>query len=125
MKTPLAVASGTSDLPTEVNEALQQIDRIIKRQLKRASAGKSGWQQAIYILPILHKLADAMDKVYQDKALTIEFELDEDTQFKGDETDFMELCGNLLDNACKAATNRIIVSAVSYTHLTLPTNREV
>jgi len=23
----------------------------------------------------------------------------------------MELCGNLLDNACKAATNRIIVSA--------------
>lgn len=111
LKTPLAVASGTSDLPTEVNEALQQIDRIIKRQLKRASAGKSGWQQAIYILPILHKLADAMDKVYQDKALTIEFELDEDTQFKGDETDFMELCGNLLDNACKAATNRIIVSA--------------
>ncbi|MGB0565216.1 MAG: ATP-binding protein, partial [Alteromonas macleodii] len=111
LKTPLAVASGTSDLPTEVNEALQQIDRIIKRQLKRASAGKSSWQQAIYILPILHKLADAMDKVYQDKALTIEFELDEDTQFKGDETDFMELCGNLLDNACKAATNRIIVSA--------------
>ena len=51
-----------------------------------------------------------MDKVYQDKALTIEFELDEDTQFKGDETDFMELCGNLLDNASKAATNRIIVS---------------
>ena len=45
------------------------------------------------------------------KGFQIEFELDEDTQFKGDETDFMELCGNLLDNACKAATNRIIVSA--------------
>ena len=27
LKTPLAVASGTSDLPAEVNEALQQIDQ--------------------------------------------------------------------------------------------------
>jgi two-component system sensor histidine kinase PhoQ len=111
LKTPLAVASGNSNLPTEVKESLQQIDRIIKRQLKRASAGKSGWQQAIDVLPVLHKLADAMDKVYQDKALTIEFDMDENIQFKGDETDFMELCGNLLDNACKAAQDRIVVSA--------------
>lgn len=111
LKTPLAVASGSKGLSVEVYEALQQIDKIIKRQLKRASAGKLGWQQAMSIPPILHKLADAMDKVYQDKALTIELELDENAQFKGDETDFMELCGNLLDNACKAAKNRIIVSA--------------
>ncbi|MCZ8528245.1 ATP-binding protein [Alteromonas sp. PRIM-21] len=111
LKTPLAVASGNSNLPTEVKESLQQIDRIIKRQLKRASAGKSGWQQAIDVLPVLHKLADAMDKVYQDKALTIEFDMDDNIQFKGDETDFMELCGNLLDNACKAAQDRIVISA--------------
>ena len=111
LKTPLAVASGNSNLPTEVKESLQQIDRIIKRQLKRASAGKSGWQQAIDVLPVLHKLADAMDKVYQDKALTIEFDMDDNIQFKGDETDLMELCGNLLDNACKAAQDRIIISA--------------
>lgn len=111
LKTPLAVASGNSNLPTEVKESLQQIDRIIKRQLKRASAGKSGWQQAIDVFPVLHKLADAMDKVYQDKALTIEFEMDDNIQFKGDETDFMELCGNLLDNACKAAQDRIVISA--------------
>lgn len=111
LKTPLAVASGNSNLPTEVKESLQQIDRIIKRQLKRASAGKSGWQQAIDVLPVLYKLADAMDKVYQDKALTIEFDMDDNIQFKGDETDFMELCGNLLDNACKAAQDRIVISA--------------
>lgn len=111
MKTPLAVASGNSNLPTEVKDSLQQIDRIIKRQLKRASAGKSGWQQAIDVLPVLHKLADAMDKVYQEKALTIEIEMDDNLQFKGDETDFMELCGNLLDNACKAARGRIVISA--------------
>ena len=111
LKTPLAVASGSSNLPDEVKDSLQQIDRIIKRQLKRASAGKSGWQQAIDVLPVLHKLAGAMDKVYQDKALTIEFEMDDNIQFKGDETDFMELCGNLLDNACKAAREKVVVYA--------------
>tara|TARA_X000001388_G_C2232067_1_gene123616 strand:+ start:1546 stop:2877 length:1332 start_codon:yes stop_codon:yes gene_type:complete len=111
LKTPLAVASGHKTLPSEVGEALRQIDNIIKRQLKRASAGKTGWQQGIALQPVLNKLADAMDKVYQEKALTIEFEVDDNIQFKGDETDFMELSGNLLDNACKAAKNRVLVSA--------------
>ena len=109
LKTPLAVASGNPELPTEVDEALKQIDQIIKRQLKRASAGKSGWQKAVPITPLLHKLADAMDKVYQEKALNIEFDVDENIAFKGDETDLMELCGNLLDNACKAAKRNVIV----------------
>ncbi len=111
LKTPLAVASGNKNLPTEVSEALAQIDRIIQRQLKRATAGSSGWQNPVAILPLLHKLAGAMDKVYQDKGLVIEFDIAPDIRFKGDETDLMELCGNLLDNACKAAHSRILVSA--------------
>lgn len=113
LKTPLAVASGHKALPQEVTDSLGQIDRIIQRQLKRASAGKSGWQNAIKIEPVLHKLADAMDKVYQDKGLTIEFDIDEKSLFKGDETDLMELCGNILDNACKASNSVISVSAKS------------
>lgn len=113
LKTPLAVASGHKALPHEVTDSLGQIDRIIQRQLKRASAGKSGWQNAIKIEPVLHKLADAMDKVYQDKGLTIEFDIDEKSLFKGDETDLMELCGNILDNACKASNSVISVSAKS------------
>jgi two-component system sensor histidine kinase PhoQ len=111
LKTPLAVAAGHNELPAEVTDSLSQIDRIIQRQLKRASAGKTGWQNAISVEPVLHKLADAMDKVYQEKALTIEFDIDKQALFKGDETDLMELCGNILDNACKAANSTISVSA--------------
>lgn len=111
LKTPLAVASGTKDLPSEVSDALTQINKIIQRQLKRASAGKSGWQTAISIEPVLHKLADAMDKVYQDKGLLIDFDLSDNVAFNGDETDLMELCGNVLDNACKAAKSKVLVSA--------------
>lgn len=110
LKTPLAVASVNRSLPSEVTEALEQIDRIINRQLKRASAGKTAWQQSINVFSVLSKLADAMDKVYQEKTLAIELDVSENLSFKGDETDLMELCGNVLDNACKAAKTRVIIS---------------
>ena len=110
LKTPLAVALGCSNLPAQANDSLHQIDRIIQRQLKRASAGKVGWQAPILILPLIQKVANAMDKVYARKHLSITIEGDNKVTFKGDDTDLMELCGNLLDNACKAASSCVQIS---------------
>jgi len=112
LKTPLAAAMGTNALPFEAIESLTQIDNIIQRQLKRASAGKSGWQAPIAVWPLLLKLADAMDKVYGHKHLTISLDGNDEAVFKGDQTDLMELCGNVLDNACKAANSIINVTVV-------------
>jgi len=109
LKTPLAVALGTPGIPTSAAEPLQQIDSIIRRQLKRVSAGRDGWQTPIRVFPIISNVADAMDKVYRDKRLTIDIEGDQNAYFKGDETDLLELCGNILDNACKAAEKSITV----------------
>lgn len=113
LKTPLAVASSSKGLQPEVKESLAQIDKIIQRQLKRASAGKTGWQASVAIEPILLKLADAMDKVYHHKQLSIEIDVAGSNLFKGDDTDLLELCGNLLDNACKAAQSQIRVQVTS------------
>ncbi|WP_421134186.1 ATP-binding protein [Alteromonas sp. A079] len=115
LKTPLAAAMGTNALPFEATESLTQIDNIIQRQLKRASAGKSGWQASITVWPLLMKLADAMDKVYGNKHLTISLDGNENAAFKGDQTDFMELCGNILDNACKAAKSLVNINVVEDT----------
>ena len=112
LKTPLAAAMGTNALPFEAIESLTQIDNIIQRQLKRASAGKSGWQAPIAVWPLLLKLADAMDKVYGHKHLTISLDGNDEAVFKGDQTDLMELCGNVLDNACKAANSIVNVTVV-------------
>jgi len=109
LKTPLAVAMGSANLPDQAAESLHQINQIIQRQLKRASAGKVGWQAAIPITPIIQKVANAMDKVYRHKQLSIGIEGDENIAFRGDETDIMELCGNLMDNACKAAKKQVSV----------------
>jgi two-component system sensor histidine kinase PhoQ len=112
LKTPLAAAMGTNALPFEAIESLTQIDNIIQRQLKRASAGKSGWQASIAVWPLLLKLADAMDKVYGHKHLKISLDGNDEAVFKGDQTDLMELCGNILDNACKAANSIVNVTVV-------------
>ncbi|GAA6183833.1 ATP-binding protein [Aliiglaciecola sp. NS0011-25] len=112
LKTPLAVLAGNPNLPSSANEPLSQINNIIQRQLKRAVAGAgSGWDQAVSVLPIVQKLQSAMAKVHADKDLSISLQIPENCQFKGDQTDLMELLGNLMDNACKAAKSKVKVSA--------------
>ncbi|MEG3767362.1 ATP-binding protein [Alteromonas sp. 14N.309.X.WAT.G.H12] len=110
LKTPLAVAMGTDGLPAETQEALGQIHNIIQRQLKRAAASKSGWQATIDAVPLTEKLLNAMSKVHQDKQLKLFRTGSPTCKFKGDETDLMEMLGNILDNACKAANSQVRIT---------------
>ncbi|WP_158770547.1 ATP-binding protein [Paraglaciecola sp. L1A13] len=105
LKTPLAVLSGNTALPEDAKEPINQIDVQIQRQLKRAVAGSAAaWEQAVDIAPVLTKLINAMNKVHAQKNLNITQKISEPKgYFYGDSTDLMELLGNLLDNACKAA----------------------
>ncbi|QJR79769.1 GHKL domain-containing protein [Alteromonas pelagimontana] len=110
LKTPLAVALGANSLPEEAKDALFQINQLVQRQLKRATAGNTGWQPPIAVLPSVEKLKSAMQKVYRHKHLQITIEQRVPVLFKGDETDLMEILGNVMDNASKAARQRIHVS---------------
>ncbi len=110
LKTPLAVALGTPALPPEASDALLQIDQLIQRQLKRATAGQKGWQAPVPVGPLVERISGAMAKVYRDKALNISLDIDPTAQFLGDETDLFEMLGNLLDNACKAAAKQVRIT---------------
>jgi signal transduction histidine kinase len=48
-----------------------------------------------------------MLKVYKDKKPEIDLEVSRAALFRGDRGDFLELAGNLLDNACKWCTRRV------------------
>ncbi|WDE06810.1 GHKL domain-containing protein [Thalassomonas viridans] len=110
LKTPLAVMQSQADLPEAFNEQLAVINRTIEHQLKRAqSAGESSWHLGILIKPVALKLVSALEKIYRHKALNISVLMAEEVLFKGDEADLMELLGNMLDNACKAAKQRVVV----------------
>lgn len=110
LKTPLAAAVGTPGLPEDAHDSLSQINRIIQRQLKRAAAAKTGWQASVDVAPATDKLLRAMAKVYRDANLTLKREGKTDCRFEGDSTDLMEMLGNLIDNACKAASTTVIVT---------------
>lgn len=111
LKTPLAVLTTMEELPNSAREPLGQVDAIIQRQLKRAVAGGgSGWEKPEPVTPVVEKLLGAMKKVYADKALEFEHEATQGCSFRGDSTDLMEILGNVLDNACKAAVKKVKVT---------------
>jgi two-component system sensor histidine kinase PhoQ len=115
LKTPLAVLSGTAGLPEQAKEPISQINLQIQRQLKRAVAGTSStFEQAVSIKPVVDKLFNAMNKVYADKHLTLTHDIQHQALgFHGDITDLMEILGNVLDNACKAAVKQVTLSVLT------------
>ena len=109
LKTPLAVlnTSPLSEQP-ELKEQLDRISAMIDHQLKRASSsGQDVWKKQIPLQPLLEKMIKALGKIYQHKGCHIDVDCPPDTAFKGDETDMMEILGNLLDNACKACQHQV------------------
>ncbi|MBC3767255.1 ATP-binding protein [Neptunicella marina] len=112
LKTPLAVLTNMQNMPSDANAPLQQIKNQIERQLKRAVGGKgTGWKQAVDVPPVLNQLVNAMHKVYQHKSLSISLKADKQCRFLGDKTDLLELLGNVIDNACKAARHKVQIAA--------------
>ena len=120
LKTPLAVLQSSlhadSEAHSQANAAMQeQISRmnaIVEYQLQRAAtAGSSSSAQSLEVKPVLQRMLSSLEKVYPDKAIEWQINVDDQLRFKGDEGDLMELLGNLLDNAYKWARQRIEVSA--------------
>ena len=112
LKTPVAVlqTSSLSQQP-ELKEQLDRITAMIEHQLKRAaSSGQDVWKKQIFIKPLLEKLVSALTKIYRDKKLSISINCSDTSVFRGDETDLMEILGNLLDNACKACHQQVAVT---------------
>lgn len=108
LKTPLAVIQSQSNLSELTRNQLTSINKIVEHQLKRAqSAGQSAWHMGIEINPLAEKLMGSLQKIYRDKTLDFVLNGDIHVIFKGEEGDLLELLGNLLDNAAKAASSKV------------------
>lgn len=129
LKTPLAVMKGVTDQLNNSNESrtqsqgsetlaqqIERMDEIIKYQLSRAVAGAQGHMLASVNVKIgIEKIISALEKVYQSKCIDFHFACDEQARFYGDEGDFMEIMGNLLDNACKWTSSKVEVEVTYQT----------
>ena len=109
LKTPLAIlqssqagSDATDASHALLSEQVERMDEIISHQLQRAAvSGRSTLTAPVVIDRIVERLVRTLNKVYQEKQVAVELELDPDATFTGDEADLTEILGNLLENAYK------------------------
>ncbi len=123
LKTPLAVMQGAMDSHDEdnlrdaVSEQLPRMDEIVRYQLQRASAsGRSDVTRAQQVSPVVVQIVNTLQKVYRDKGVVCNQDLDDSAMFYGDKGDLMEFMGNLLENAFKYCTGLVAVSVECLQH---------
>jgi len=102
LKTPLAVVRSLASTP-QLQEQITRMDEIIRYQLKRAAmSGGTGLGSApVDVKEVIEPLRAALSKVYAEKQIDLQSDIDSGARFIGDKGDLMEIAGNLLDNACK------------------------
>jgi len=115
LKTPLAVMRGAfTDEPIDkitVEQQLSVMSESIEYQLNKASAlSRQRYLKPIKCLPHVNSIISSLNKLYAEKGVTITIEVDEKTIFFGDEGDFLEVIGNLLENACKWCDQRVFLT---------------
>ncbi len=118
LKTPLAVLRGATELADDtpfrqtVAAQIRRMDETVSHQLQRAAAsGGSLLAKPVAVAPIALGIRDALAKVYQQRQITWELNVEDNVMFRGDPSDLMEMLGNLGDNAGKWARSRVQIAA--------------
>ncbi|MFN9792637.1 MAG: ATP-binding protein [Pseudomonadota bacterium] len=119
LKTPLAVLRNQLEsgedgerLRATVDQQVSRMDQIVAYQLSRAAtSGHSTFAAALGIAPAAEEIVRSLEKVYADKNVLCEFEVDPAAAFHGERGDLMEMLGNLLENAFKWCGRRVVLTA--------------
>ena len=119
LKTPLAVLSGLSDSKlngvVDLETLREQVDRmnqIVSYQLQKASnVAGAKINRPIDMVPVIAKILSALEKVYREKSVRVVSDLPEQIMLRMDESDCLEVVGNLMDNAFKYGASRVSIYA--------------
>jgi len=126
LKTPLAamrallndsIAPGSGR--DRLEAAIERMNDIVRYQLRKPASlvGDRIGLAPVAINEELTRLVDGLRKVYRDKEPAITVEVEEGAEFRGDRGDFIEVAGNLLDNACKWCRYEVQVRVTAATHV--------
>lgn len=124
LKTPLAVLSSELDRISSgahdegVAAARQQIDRMQRQMdwhLARARAAASGPSAGLRasVRDSADGVARTVRRLHADRKLSIEVDMPVDVLTRAERPDLDEMIGNLVDNACKYARTRVLITATS------------
>lgn len=125
LKTPLAairaIVEGTDEdqAPGEkgrrIEEQVERMNDIVRYQLRKPAAlvSDSFALGRVEIAAQLERLVAGLEKVYQAKSPSIKVSVDPAATYRGDTGDFLELAGNLVDNACKWCDSNVAVDVTA------------
>lgn len=123
LKTPLAVlaqeaehagAAGHHELAAMLLQQVERMQRQVDYHLARARATASSRAAPgvrCAVLPSVEGLVRTMRRLHADRELTIETDVSPLHEIRGRREDLDEMLGNLLDNACKWAHSRVVISS--------------
>jgi signal transduction histidine kinase len=118
LKTPLSVIvneveQAPDDVAAKVREQAavmrDQVNYHLDRARAAALAGTLG--SITEVQPVVAALTRTFAKIYRDKDLAIDTAVPAGVRFRGERQDLEEMVGNLVDNACKWAALRVLVTA--------------
>ena len=125
LKTPLAVIRNAlreqvNGDPGLLQEQLDRMESTVTHQLSRASvSGPVVVSKAVNLHTVLTRLTRALQTAYLERGIQLEMRVPVDLQARGDEGDFMEIFGNVLENAFKYTSKRVRVSGCAGDHVTV------
>ena len=124
LKTPLSVMlTEASQQPGSLAEVVErqaatmreQVDHHLRRARAAARSQTSGERTPVE--PIMDELAVTLERIFQDKSegrgVEIDWRCPEDLCFQGERQDFMELAGNVMENAGKWCKGKVRAEAVA------------
>jgi signal transduction histidine kinase len=120
LKTPLSVmmneaaARPDDPLAAKVKEQTGIMRDQVARHLERAriAARVAVVGSVTDVVPVVQSLARTMEKTHRDKNLAIDLDLPAEARFRGERQDLEEMVGNLVDNACKWASVRVVIEVL-------------
>lgn len=123
LKTPLAsIRALLTERGVDDEAKMRALDREVSRmdqrigyQLRRARAtGGTGLGLApVSLGSIVEDIVTTLDKVYRDKQVSCELDIEDGARYQGDPGDLNEILGNLIDNAYKYCRKRVLVEVKS------------
>jgi len=122
LKTPLSVITNeargkktalAATVATQSDLMRTQISHHLDRARVAARAGVIGGLTDVR--PIIDGLGRALMRIHDDKSIALDITCPKELKFQGEKQDFEEMVGNLLDNACKWAKDRVAVTVESAT----------
>ncbi|MFN7055832.1 ATP-binding protein [Hyphomonas sp.] len=116
LKTPLAVlrneAKGQTQLDDVVRRQSEAMQTNVEHYLKRArmAARAEAIGARTDIRPVLDGLARMLNRLFDARGIEVTVEGSARAIFRGEQQDFEEMAGNLMENACKWARSEVRVT---------------